>query len=84
MSKFNKMPNFMTQYDARDRIRSHAGNPIKQLYSGSYNERGQVELKDEVPSRPIVRHPKAEDKSPSVRCPTTPSSLRANLDACCT
>lgn len=35
---------FMTQYDARDRIESNPGNPIKQLYSGSYNERGQVEL----------------------------------------
>lgn len=38
---------FMTQYDARDRIQSHSGNPIKQLYSGSYNERGQVELKED-------------------------------------
>lgn len=35
---------FMTQYDARDRIESNPGNPIKQLYTGSYNERGQVEL----------------------------------------
>lgn len=34
----------MTQYDARDRIQSNPGNPIKQLYTGSYNERGQVEL----------------------------------------
>lgn len=38
---------FMTQYDARDRIESNAGNPIKQIYSGSYNERGQVELKED-------------------------------------
>ncbi len=38
---------FKTQYDARDRIMSHPGNPIKQLYSGSYNERGQVELKED-------------------------------------
>lgn len=35
---------FMTQYDARQRIESNPGNPIKQLYTGSYNERGQVEL----------------------------------------
>lgn len=41
------MPNFSTQYDARDRIKSHPGNPIKQLYCGSYNERGQVELKED-------------------------------------
>lgn len=41
--KFDKP--FKTQYDARDRIQTHPGNPIKQLYSGSYNERGQVELK---------------------------------------
>ena len=38
---------FKTQYDARDRIQSHPGNPIKQLYVGSYNERGQVELKED-------------------------------------
>lgn len=38
---------FKTQYDARDRIMSNPGNPIKQLYSGSYNERGQVELKED-------------------------------------
>lgn len=41
------MPKFNTQYDARDRISSHPGNPIKQLFSGSYNERGQVELKED-------------------------------------
>lgn len=41
------MPKFNTQYDARDRIMSNPGNPIKQLYSGSYNERGQVELKED-------------------------------------
>lgn len=38
---------FKTQYDARDRIVTNPGNPIKQLYSGSYNERGQVELKED-------------------------------------
>ena len=38
---------FKTQFDARDRIQSNPGNPIKQLYSGSYNERGQVELKED-------------------------------------
>lgn len=38
---------FKTQYDARDRIKSHPGNPIKQLYVGSYNERGQIELKED-------------------------------------
>ena len=43
--KIEKM--FKTQYDARDRIKTHPGNPIKQLYSGSYNERGQVELKED-------------------------------------
>lgn len=43
--KFDK--GFMTQYDARQRIESNPGNPIKQLYAGSYNERGQVELKED-------------------------------------
>lgn len=43
--KFDKP--FMTQYDARDRIESNPGNPIKQLFSGAYNERGQVELKED-------------------------------------
>ncbi len=38
---------FKTQYDARDRIESNAGSPIKQLYAGSYNERGQVELRED-------------------------------------
>lgn len=41
------MPKFNTQYDARDRIMSNPGNSIKQLYSGFYNERGQVELKED-------------------------------------
>lgn len=41
------MLKFNTQYDARDRIISHPGNPIKQLYNGSFNERGQVELKED-------------------------------------
>ncbi len=46
--KFEKFANsFKTQYDARDRIKSNPGNPIKQLFSGSYNERGQVELKED-------------------------------------
>lgn len=43
--KFEK--GFKTQYDARDRIQSNPGNPVKQLYAGSYNERGQVELKED-------------------------------------
>ena len=47
MPNFNIMSKFKTQYDARDRIQSNPGNPIKQLYSGSYNERGQVELKED-------------------------------------
>ncbi len=38
---------FKTQYDARDRIVSNPGNPIKQLYAGSYNERGQVVLRED-------------------------------------
>lgn len=38
---------FKTQYDARDRIQSNVGSPIKQLYAGSYNERGQVELRED-------------------------------------
>ncbi len=38
---------FKTQYDARDRIQSNPGSPIKQLYAGSYNERGQVELRED-------------------------------------
>lgn len=41
------MKPFKTQYDARDRIVTHPGNPIKQLYKGSYNERGQVELMED-------------------------------------
>lgn len=47
MPKFDSLPRFSTQYDARDRIASNPGNPIKQLFSGSYNERGQVELKED-------------------------------------
>ncbi len=38
---------FKTQYDARDRIQTNPGNPLKQLYAGSYNERGQVELHED-------------------------------------
>lgn len=41
------MKKFNTQYDERPGVKSHPGNPIKQLYSGSYNERGQVELKED-------------------------------------
>ncbi len=41
------MKKFKTQYDERERIRTYPGNPIKQLYVGSYNERGQVELKED-------------------------------------
>lgn len=47
MPNFKSMPKFPTQYDARDRIMTLPGNPIKQLYTGSYNERGQVELKED-------------------------------------
>ncbi len=47
MNKFITLNKFSTQYDARDRIKTNPGNPIKQLYSGSYNERGQVELKED-------------------------------------
>ncbi len=38
---------FITQYDARDRINTNPGNPLKQLYAGSYNERGQVVLRED-------------------------------------
>ena len=41
------MLKFNTQYDARDRISTNPGNSIKQLYSGFYNERGQVELRED-------------------------------------
>ena len=41
------MKKFKTQYDERKRINTYPGNPIKQLYVGSYNERGQVELKED-------------------------------------
>lgn len=47
MINFINLNKFKTQYDARDRIKTNPGNPIKQLYSGSYNERGQVELKED-------------------------------------
>lgn len=47
MINFSTLNKFKTQYDARDRIKTNPGNPIKQLYSGSYNERGQVELKED-------------------------------------
>lgn len=36
---------FNTQYDARERVETNPGSPVKQLYSGSYNENGQVELR---------------------------------------
>lgn len=38
---------FKTQYDQRERFITHAGNPIKKLYSGFYNEKGQVELRED-------------------------------------
>lgn len=38
---------FNTQFDARQRISTNPGNPIKQLYAGSYNALGQVELKED-------------------------------------
>lgn len=38
---------FKTQFDDRARVHTNPGNPIKQLYSGSYNDRGQVELKED-------------------------------------
>lgn len=41
------MKKFKTQYDERERINTYPGNPIKQLYAGSYNERGQIELKED-------------------------------------
>lgn len=47
MINFSTLNNFKTQFDARDRIKTNPGSPIKQLYSGSYNERGQVELKED-------------------------------------
>lgn len=41
------MKKFKTQYDERERVFAHPGNPIKQLYAGSYNERGQVVLHED-------------------------------------
>lgn len=38
---------FRTQYDARDRTISCAGTPVKKLFKGFYNEKGQVELKED-------------------------------------
>lgn len=38
---------FKTQYDDRARVHANPGNPIKQIYTGSYNDRGQVELKED-------------------------------------
>ena len=38
---------FKTQYDLREPVKANPGTPIRQLYSGSYNERGQVELKED-------------------------------------
>lgn len=35
---------FKTQYDARDRVLSNSGSPVKKTYGGSYNERGQLIL----------------------------------------
>ncbi len=42
-----KLEEFRTQYDGVRRVVSEPGNPIKQLYSGSYNERGQVVLNED-------------------------------------
>lgn len=36
-----------TQFDARDRSVANAGTPIRKLYKGFYNEKGQVELKED-------------------------------------
>lgn len=41
------MKKFKTQYDERERVFTHPGNPFKQLYTGSYNERGQVVLHED-------------------------------------
>lgn len=38
---------FNTQYHSHERVVSNPGNPIKQLYSGAYNEKGQVELRED-------------------------------------
>ena len=38
---------FNTQYRNHERVVSNPGNPIKQLYSGAYNEKGQVELRED-------------------------------------
>lgn len=35
---------FKTQYDARDRILTNPGSPVKKTYGGTYNERGQLQL----------------------------------------
>lgn len=45
--KFDSKVLGKTQYANRERVLTNPGNPIKQLYSGSYNERGQVELKED-------------------------------------
>jgi hypothetical protein len=38
---------FNTQYDARERIHTCSGSPLKQLFTGRYNERGQIELTED-------------------------------------
>ena len=38
---------FNTQYDAHERIQTCAGSPVKQLFTGRYNERGQIELTED-------------------------------------
>jgi hypothetical protein len=35
---------FKTQYDARDRVLTNPGSPVKKSYGGIYNERGQLQL----------------------------------------
>lgn len=41
-----KKVTFKTQYDPRERVHVCPGDPIKKLFTGSYNEFGQVELKE--------------------------------------
>lgn len=38
---------FNTQYDPRERIQTCSGSPLKQLFTGRYNERGQIELTED-------------------------------------
>ena len=38
---------FNTQYDVRERVQTCPGSPVKQLFTGRYNERGQIELTED-------------------------------------